>query len=281
MAIPKFPQLWGERGAPFRSTPRSAPPPEPAPPSDHAPRLRPRPQGWPHLKPLPTSQPQLTARALLTHLDAVSAADVLASLAPLPQPTPPSWRVGQTPEGGRRLHSRSAASLLPGGPRQTTSADWAVVERLPTARVLWLEILTLPRTGFCVLFWLFWNFPAAARQLSRARTYSQCTLGLGQRPCTPAASRENSDESRARRAGRGPRLGRKSVRWGGHRRGVLPRLPICSWALSSCRRLHVDRRKDLEGKNPGCFNRSLLSYFKLLFKMQRIFKRKTESLSGM
>ena len=85
---PQFPPLWGGRGAPFRSTPRSAPPPEPAPPSDHAPRLRPRPQGWPHLKPLPTSQPQLAARAPLTHLDAVSAADVLASLSPYPNPHP-------------------------------------------------------------------------------------------------------------------------------------------------------------------------------------------------
>ena len=110
-------------------------------------------------------------------------------------------------------------------PARATSAVSAVAKRLPTARVLWLENLTLLRIGFCVFFSLFGNFPAAARRLSRARTYSQCTLGLGQRPYTPAASRENSDKSCARGAGREPRLGRKSVRWGGPRRGVLLRLP--------------------------------------------------------
>ena len=140
--------------APFRSTPRLAPPPEPAPPSNHAPSLRPRPPG---LAPPQTSihfAAPLTAQALLTHLGAVRAADVLASLSPLPQPTPSSWRVGQTPEGGRRLHSRSAASLLPVVRARATSAVWAVAARLPTARVLWLENLTLPRIGFRVLFWL-------------------------------------------------------------------------------------------------------------------------------
>lgn len=54
----------------------------------------------------------------------------------------------------------------------------------------------------------------------------------------------------------------------------------CSWALSWCRGLQVDRRKDLKGKNPGFLNRLLLN-FKILFKMQKIFKRNIESLSGM
>ena len=39
-------------------------------------------------------------------------------------------------------------------PTRATSAVWAVVERLPTARVLWLKNLTLPRIGFCVLTFL-------------------------------------------------------------------------------------------------------------------------------
>ena len=78
---------------------------------------------------------------------------------------------------------------------RATSAVWAVTERLPTARVLWIENLTLPRIGLCILLWLFWSFPVAARQLSHAHMYSQSTLGLGQWPCTPVASRENSNES--------------------------------------------------------------------------------------
>lgn len=112
----------------------------------------PAPQGWPHLKPLPTSQPQLRARALLSHLDAVSAADVLASLSPYPNPHPQA-DVSARPPREADAFTRALRPLSYRVVRaRATSAVWAVVEGLPTARVLWLENLTLPRTGFCVLF---------------------------------------------------------------------------------------------------------------------------------
>lgn len=105
--------------APFRSTPRSAPPPEPAPPSNHAPSLRPRPPG---LAPPQTSihfAAPLTAQALLTHLGAVRAADVLASLSP-PTPTHTLKLTCRPDPRGRQTPSLALCGLsLTGGPRQS------------------------------------------------------------------------------------------------------------------------------------------------------------------
>ena len=109
--------------------------------------------------PSPTHSPQSlqTARALLTHLEAGNGENVLASL-PHPTHTPrltcrPDPRRRQLPSlsfCGLSLTSWSAPELL------QQFGQWRKGCHRP---VLWLEILTLPRTGSLFCFDFFRTFP--------------------------------------------------------------------------------------------------------------------------
>lgn len=102
--------------------------------------------------------------------------------------------------------------LLPGGPRQSCFSSLGRGGKDATARVLWLENVASPPTVFLFCFDFFWNFPAVAQQWSRrARS---ALWGLASGPPPPAASRENSDESRARAGGAEPVTGSAEVAGG-------------------------------------------------------------------
>ena len=106
-------------GAPFRSTPRSAPPPEPAPPSNHAPRLRPRPPGLaptsnlyplrsPAHRPSPAHSPRCGARRGRSREPF------------LPTPTHTLKLTCRPDPRGRQTPSLALCGLsLTGGPRQS------------------------------------------------------------------------------------------------------------------------------------------------------------------
>lgn len=166
-ASPQLPTLWG--------TPFLATTPYPLPPTLC--RLHPlgllRPLTTPLARgpaptvgaiPSPTHSPQSlqTARALLTHLEAGNGENVLASL-PHPHPThTPRLTCRPDPQGGSCLRCRSAASLLPAGPRQSCFCSLGSGGKAATAWFCGLKIWLCLVLVFC--------FVLTFLELSRGRS---------------------------------------------------------------------------------------------------------------
>lgn len=191
-ASPQLPTLWG--------TPFLATTPYPLPPTLC--RLHPlgllRPLTTPLARgpaptvgaiPSPTHSPQSlqTARALLTHLEAGNGENVLASL-PHPHPTHTPRLTCRPDPRRRQLPSLSFCGL--------SLTSWSAPELLLQfgqwrkgchRLVLWLENLTLPRTGFLFCFDFFRTFPRSlVNGAARARIRSALWgLASGSAPPRP------------------------------------------------------------------------------------------------
>lgn len=188
--------------SPFRELlsawPCRQPHPQACPPSGHA--------------PCPVAPPLrgLASPQALTHLPSSASAQRWGSAHPprrakrgersresfpptLPLPHPTLWLTCRPDPGGKQAFSLTSCGLSLTGwsaPARAASAVWAVAEKTPPPGFCGLQVWLCPVLVFCFV-WLFWNFPAVARQWSsaRARPFPQCTLGPGERRRAPSRHR--------------------------------------------------------------------------------------------